>query len=766
MSTLPSLSLKTLALVGNYLPRRCGIATFTTDLADALDAETGNQARVFALAMDDIPEGYPYPERVHFQLRASNQADYRLAADYITSSQANVVVLQHEFGIFGGPAGAHILRLLRDLRVPVLTTLHTILREPNDEQRQVVNELARMSDRLVVMSRRGVDMLEGIYGVPPERIAYIPHGIHDVPFVDPNYYKDQFQAEGRRVILTFGLLSPNKGIENMIEAMPAVVREFPDIIYLMLGATHPHLKKQHGEAYRTSLQRRVSDLGIQENVRFINRFVETDELCEYIGAADLYVTPYLNEEQITSGTLAYATGAGKAVISTPYWHAQELLADERGILVPFRAPDALAEGIVRLFSNDTERHQIRKRAYNYCRVMVWKQVARDYLLLAEQVLDERSHRATPVRRRKRIVRAEELPDVDLRHIYNLVDDTGIFKHTFHTTPDRQFGYTSDDAGRALVVCGLHSQLMRSDELDNLARRCLGYLAHAYNPTTGRFRNAMSYTRQWLDEAGTEDSHARSLWGLGVMAAHSTNDSLRATSVSLFHQGLGELETFRSPRAWAYGLLGIQAYLEHFSGDAAARRLRQEIADRLFAMFQQNAAEGWPWCEPIATYANAALPHALLLAGTWIPNGQMREQALRSLQWLCDTQRGERGQFSFIGNQGWYPRGGPKAMFDQQPIEPALLCIACGEAYRATGDEHWLAESRTALEWFLGHNDLDTPVYSFASGGCCDGLTPQGANLNQSAESTLAWLIALLSFLIQASRQTLQDKSDDETVSGT
>ena len=673
-----------------------------------------------------------------------------------------MVILQHEFGIFGGPAGAHILRLLRELRMPILTTLHTILKEPNEEQRRVMNELWRISDRLIVMSQRGEAMLQEIYGVPPERIAYIPHGIHDVSFVDPTFFKDQFQAEGRRVILTFGLLSPNKGIEHMIEAMPGVVRRFPDMLYIMLGATHPHLKKLYGEAYRTSLQRRIADLSLEDNVRFINRFVEVEELCEYIGAADLYVTPYLNEEQITSGTLAYAAGAGKAVVSTPYWHAQELLDDGRGVLVPFRDPAALAEVIIHLFENDTERHQMRKRAYTYCRDMVWKQVARSHLLLAETVLDERAHKPRPFRRsRKRVARAEELPEVDLRHFRNLADDTGILQHAQYTTPDRTHGYTTDDNARGLIVCGLYSQLYQSDDLDSLALLCLSFLAHAYNPKARRLRHAMSFSRQWLDEIGTEDGHARALWGLGTMAVHTRNHNLRAMCVKLFQQTVFALEEFTSPRAWAYGLLGIQAYLEHFGGDAAARRLRQTVADRLYGLFQQNAGPDWPWCEPTVTYANAALPHALILAGTWIPNGQMRDQGLRSLQWLCDMQRTERGHYSFIGNQGWFPRGGEKAMFDQQPIEAALMCCACAEAYRATDDEHWLAQARRSLEWFLGRNDLETPVYDFSSGGCRDGLTPDGPNTNQGAESTLAWLIGLLNFLIQAGRQTLQVKPDDQ-----
>ncbi len=758
MQPILSLDLKRVAVIGTYLPRRCGIAVFTTDLAEAMAQEIGAQGEIHAVAMDDTAQGYAYPRRVRFQIRASYQPDYHLAAEFIAGSQANLVILQHEYGIFGGPAGAHILRLLRELRVPILTTLHTVLLEPSPEQRRVMDELWRISDRLVVMSHRANQMLQDVYGVPPERIAYIPHGIPDVPFVDPNYFKDQFEAEGRRVILTFGLLSPNKGIEFMIEAMPEVVKHCPDALYIVLGATHPNLKKQYGEAYRTSLQRRVVDLGLEDNVRFRNRFVEIVELCEYIGAADLYVTPYLHEQQVTSGALAYATGAGKAVISTPYWHAQELLDDNRGHLVPFKDSRAFAESIIYLFENDTERHQMRKRAYTYCREMVWKQVARDYLLLGQTVLDERAQRPrSRARHRKRVARVEELPEVDLRHLHTLTDDAGVLQHCQYSTPDRRHGYCVDDNGRGLVVCALYNQLYELNDLDSQASVYLAYLSHAFDEDAGRFRSSMSYSRQWLDSIGSEDSHGRALWGLGMMAAHANNENLRAMSVRLFQQSVGAVDKFVYSRAWAYSLLGIHAYLEHYGGDASVRRLRQLLADNLLDLFHKNAGPDWPWCEPAVTYANAGLAYALILAGTWIPNGQMRDQGLRSLQWLCDIQRADRGHFSFVGNQGWFPRGEEKARFDQQPIEAALHCCACAEAYRATTDERWLAESRRALEWFLGRNDLDIPLYDFSSGGCCDGLTPDGPNPNQGAESTLAWLIALLSFLIQVSRQTLEVK---------
>lgn len=766
MSPTLSPQLQRIAVIGTYLPRQCGIAAFTADLADSVDKELEGSGHVFALAMDDRPEGYRYPTRVRFQVRAHNQSDYNLAADYIAGNQANVAILQHEFGIFGGPYGAHVLRLLRDLRVPVLATMHTVLANPTPEQRRIVDQLARLSDRLVVMSHRAEDMLREIYAVPPERIAFIPHGIPDVPFVDPNYYKDQFKAEGRRVILTFGLLSPNKGIEFMVEAMPAIIQRHPDVLYMIVGATHPHLKKQQGEAYRTSLQRRVTDLGLEDHVRFRNRFVEIDELIEYLGAADLYVTPYLHAEQITSGTLAYAVGAGKAVISTSYWHAEELLSDGRGVLVPFRDSMALADAVIRLFDNEVERHQIRKRAYTFCREMTWREVARSYLNLCHTAIEERTQHPRPLGpRRRRLGRPEELPEPDLRHLQTLTDDVGLLQHSRHTTPDRLHGYTTDDNARALVVCALHSSLYQSDELDALTQRYLSFLLHAFDPATGRFQNHFSYDRQWSEETGSEDCHGRSLWALGTMAACAGNANLRSMSLQLFQQAVGTAEDFVTLRGWAYALMGIHPYLSHYEGDATVRRLRHLLAHRLYAQFH-NATPDWHWGEPMLTYSNATLANALILSGSGMQDPRMRAQGLSSLEWLCHIQQTERGSFSFVGTHGWYPRDKERARFDQQPIEAMQTCLACIEAYRATSDERWLASARLAVEWFLGRNDLNAPLYNFSTGGCFDALGPDGPNANQGGQAQVAWLIALLGFLNQMSRQTLEGRVDDIEIRAT
>src|SRR2546423_13272251 len=354
--------IRMIAFLGDYLPRKCGIATFTSALLTATATEYP-QTECFAVPVNDIEGGYEYPKTVRFEVEEQDLASYQRAADFLNIANADIVCLQHEFGIFGGPAGSHVLALLRELKMPVVTTLHTVLRDPNVEQRRVMQELVARSTRLIVMTERGQRMLQEIYQAPPAKIDLIPHGIPDIPFVDPNYYKDQFGVEGRRVLLTFGLLSPNKGIEHVLNALPRILAEFPDVVYIVLGATHPNELREQGEAYRLSLERLAKKNKIQKNVIFYNRFVELDELKEFIGAADLYVTPYLNEAQVTSGTLAYTFGSGKVVVSTPYWHAAELLAEDRGVLVPFADSAAIAREVLALLRDEPRRQAMRKNAY-------------------------------------------------------------------------------------------------------------------------------------------------------------------------------------------------------------------------------------------------------------------------------------------------------------------------------------------------------------------------------------------------------------------
>ncbi len=733
-----------IAFIGNYLPRQCGIATFTTDLCEAIAAEHLDTTCI-AVPVNDIEEGYAYPTRVRFELTEKDIQSYRRAADFLNINSVDLVSLQFEYGIFGGRAGSHILALLRELRVPIVTTLHTILREPDLHQRRVLEEVAALSDRLVVMSKRGAEFLDEVYHVVPEKIDLIPHGIPDMPFVDPSFHKDLFGVEGKIVLLSFGLLSANKGIENVISALPAILAKHPNVVYFIVGATHPHVLRHEGETYRLSLQWLAQEKGVEGQVIFYNRFVSLQELVEFIGATDIYITPYLNPAQIVSGTLAYTVGAGKAVISTPYWHAQEMLDEERGVLVPFRDPAALAEQVNHLLDNEATRHAMRKRAYLYGRDMIWPQVAQRYMESFQRARAERRHFTPPGFVVKPLdKRPAELPPLKLDHLRRMTDDTGMFQHAIFTVPNYHEGYTIDDNARALTVSTLLEEL-GNEETADLTSRYFAFVWYAFNSNTGRFRNFMNYQRSWLEKNGSDDSHGRALWALGTVLGRSNTPALQSMAGWVFEKALPAILDTTSPRAWAFALMGINEYLQRFAGDRRVSQAREELAGRLLALYQDRRADEWRWYEDSLSYCNAALPQALLMCGQSIPNKAMTEVGIESLSWLSELQNSDKdgGHFVPLGSNGFYRRGGVRARFDQQPVEAQGMVSACLEAFRITGDKRWRREARRAFDWFLGRNDLNLPIYDPTTGGCRDGLHPDRANENQGAESSLAFLQSLL-----------------------
>lgn len=751
-------AVSTLALLGSYAPRQCGIATFTKDLRDALADELSPGA-TRVLAMDDAGGDYDYPPEVHFQIPQHKQSAYRPAAEMLNINEIDVCLIQHEYGIYGGNDGSHLLDFARDLRMPVISTLHTVLPEPSQGQRAVLREIIRVSDRVVVMSRSAEKILEDVYGAKSNRIVHIPHGIPDVPFVDPNYYKDQFDVEGRRVVLTFGLLGPGKGIEVAIRAMKKVVEQHPDVVYFILGATHPHVLRREGNAYRNSLVRLVEDLGLENNVIFHNRYVSLSELVRYIGVADIYVTPYPNPQQITSGTLAYALGAGKPVVSTPYLYAKEMLADGRGRLFGFGDIDGLAAQINDLLSNETERHAIRKRAYIHGRPMIWKNVARSYIDLAHQLIEEREQFPKLVRfQRAKAIDIEATPELNLAHLHRMTDGVGIFQHAIYATPDRNHGYCTDDNSRALIAALATYDLTKDESVLPLADRYISFLHFAFDEKRKRFRNFMSYDRRWLEDVGSEDVQGRAIWSLGYAIRRSTSAALTALAVRLLQPAVEVMEQFTSPRAWAFALIGINEYLQSFSGDTQVRRVRNELATRLFKRFADNSDAAWPWCEDVLTYDNAKLPHALIVAGDAMENPAMFEQGCTSLQWLVEQQV-IGGRVSLIGNRGWLDRAGNRARFDQQPIEAMATLEACAAAWRITNDDAWYERARKFLDWFIGNNDTGSTLCDYQTGGCRDGLNSAGPNQNQGAESTLAWLISLLTMMDLNRLRTLEDSAE-------
>jgi glycosyltransferase involved in cell wall biosynthesis len=739
----PTNKVRKIAFVGDHLPRKCGIATFTSDLLAAV-AAAHPQSQCFCVSVNDIKGGYDYPEVVRFEIDEQDLSSYLRAADFLNISNVDIVCLQHEFGIFGGPAGGHILAFLRELRMPVVTTLHTILREPRADQRRVMQELISLSTRLVVMVERGRQMLQDIYHAPPAKIDLIAHGIPDVGFVDPTYFKDQFGVEGKVVLLTFGLLAPNKGIEYMLNALPRILTEFPDVVYIVLGATHPNELREHGEAYRVSLEILAKKNKVEKNVIFYNDFVDLENLKAFIGAADLYITPYLNEAQITSGTLAYTFGAGKAVISTPYWHAAELLAEDRGVLVPFGDAPAIAREVVGLLRDDTRRHAMRKNAYRIGREMVWSNVAQLYMRSFES-----SRLEGAALSRKFLVtktldqRPRELPELKLNHLSRMTDSTGVFQHAIFGVPNFSEGYCTDDNARAFILAVLLGELEEEPELARtLATTCAAFLHHAFDSETKRFHNFMGFDRRWLDDRGSEDCQGRALWALGVAVGRSPFRTFQMIAGQLFASALPVLTDFTSPRAWAFGLLGIHEYLRRLSGDSLVNQTRETLTCRLMKLFEQSAEPDWCWFENELSYDNAKLAHALILSGHATGQPAVFERGLEALRWLNELQISENGHFRPIGSNGFYRRGSTRANFDQQPIEAQAMVSACLEAYRATSDVWWYEQAERAFDWFIGWNDLGLELYSPESGGCGDGLHVDRVNGNQGAESTLAFLLSL------------------------
>ena len=742
-----------IAVIGNYLPRQCGIATFTTDLCSAIAAECGT-ARLLALPVNDVEEGYDYPERVRWSLDQNTISSYEEAARFLNFNNIDMVCLQHEYGIFGGPAGSHILHLLRGLKMPVVTTLHTVLREPNPDQLIVMKEIAELSDRLIVMSQLSSQFLQEIFKVPGSKIDMVPHGVPDLPFLDPNFYKDRFGVEGKAVLVTFGLLSPNKGIENVIEALPQILLKHKNVVYIVAGATHPHILRREGDKYRAHLQALAKEVGVESNVIFHNRFVSPEEMVEFIGAADIYITPYRHEAQVVSGTLAYALGAGKAIISTPYWHAIELLDDHRGALVPFQNPGAIAQKTIELLDTPAIRHTMRKRGYLFARQMIWKSVAQGYMESFARVRGDRMMfprvQFSACATEKTLNR---LPALKLNHLKRMTDDTGMLQHSIFTVPNYREGYTTDDNARALVFTVSRAQRMRRNEhvgaaapksSIDLSSRYLSFLEYAFDSATGRFRNFLTFDRRWNETQGSEDSHGRALWALGTVLGRSLDEGLRGAAGRLLESSLPVATEFRSPRAWAYTMIGIQEYLNSYPGDRDAQTIRSVLSRRLLEMYESIRTSDWHWFEDVLAYGNARLPQAMMLVGSACSDGHLVSVGLEALDWLLTQQQCEStGHFIPIGSQGFYRQGGEKARFDQQPIEAAGAVSACLQAYRITGDSHWRSQAWSAFNWFLGDNDLQLSLYDPVTGGCRDGLHPDRANENQGAESTLSFLMALL-----------------------
>lgn len=725
--------LRHLALIGNFLPRKCGIATYTTDTYNALKARFPDLI-VDVYAMDDHPGRYDYPPEVTRAIPQNERSAYLDAAREIEASGAQALWVQHEYGIYGGPAGELLIAMLDRLSIPVIATLHTVLEKPSADERRVMEALLRRASKVIVMAEKGRDILTRVHGVDARKIETVPHGVPDRMLADPASFKPAFGWEGREVILTFGLLAPNKGIESMIEAMPAIVAKHPKALYVVLGATHPNLVAHEGEAYRDRLTALAAEKGVVSNIRFIDAFVEQDELIDYLQAADIYATPYTNPAQITSGTLSYAVGVGKAVVSTPYVHATEILADGHGVLVGFEDSAGFAREIDRLLSDGNARAELSARAYARGRTMLWPRLAEQVVTDIESLVEKKPRRiAKP---------AAELPVLipDIAAVERMSDATGMLQHSIYSIPDRRHGYCIDDNARALI---LMSQLPDVDAAlrDKWTTIYSSFVQHAWNPDARRFRNFMNFDRTWCEDIGSEDSNGRAIWALGVTARDAKALKHRDWASAMFDLTASIALELGSPRAHAFAMLGAAAMLEAHPGHALSRQILTRFGEELIALLDAARRPEWQWFEIVLAYDNARLPEALLRAGKVLGRSEFTSVGLETLEWIVSRQTSPEGRFRAVGTESFGRAYQEPLQFDQQPLEAQATIDACVAALEATGEPRWSEEAMRAYRWYLGSNDLDLPLATVQDGGCFDGLMPTGLNRNQGAESILALQLA-------------------------
>jgi glycosyltransferase involved in cell wall biosynthesis len=732
-----------IAYISSYPPRECGIATFNHNLLRAIGFnKNAVSEESFVVAMNDADsiDEYEYPKEVKYVIRQENQKDYIRAADYINTSLADACILEHEYGIYGGESGVYILPLIARLQKPLITIFHTILKDPNHMQLTVLREIAKYSSRIVVMSHRAVGFLTSIYGIPYHKIQLIEHGVPDLEPKENNPVKNSIAFKGKKVLFTFGLISRNKGLETVIEALPAIVEKNPDVMYVILGTTHPGVIRNSGEEYRDSLKRLAKTLNVEENLTFINKFVSEEELHDYLTACDMYITPYLNEAQITSGTLSYAVGAGAAVVSTPYWHAQELLSDQRGKLFDFKKSADLAEIVNELFADENKLKELKANAFEYGLHLRWPSTGDVFVDVLNEAIDKYlSEKETGG---KPIIDPDIMPAFNLAHIQRLTDDTGIVQHAKYGIPNLKEGYCVDDNARALILTILAYQQNKSKVALDLLPIYLSYIQYM-QCDNGNFRNFLSFRREYLDEVGTEDSFGRTIWSLGYLINNAPNNSYREFAKELFLRSVPHFKDLKHLRGLGNTIIGLTYFIKAHPNDEHIKDQLDKLAEPLKAAYRKNKQGHWHWFEEKMTYDNAILPLALMSYYEISKDQEAYDIAFESMEYL--TQKTLiSGYLNPVGNDGWLFRdGGDMAIYDQQAIETMAMVLMYFKAYEITHDKTYIKQMYVSYQWFLGENVLRIPLFDHETKGCADGLQTYGINRNQGAESTLAYWISHL-----------------------
>ena len=737
-----------IAYISTYPPRECGIATFNQNLMNAITANFPERGGLlqggFVVALNDSEnvQEYEYPDEVKYVIRQNHQKDYIRAANYINTSIADVCIMEHEFGIYGGEAGIYILPLINRLEKPLISILHTILKDPSYVQRIIIREIAEQSAKIIVMSQRAVEFLTTVYEIPVEKIQIIEHGVPDVDTAEDNPVKNIMPFKNHRVLLTFGLISRNKGLETVVRALPKVVENHPDVMYVVLGNTHPGVIKNSGEEYRDHLKTLAAQLNVSKHLTFINKFVPEDELVNYLSAAEIYVTPYLNEAQITSGTLSYAVGAGAAVVSTPYWHATELLAENRGRLFEFKNADVLAEILNELLDQERVLAELKENAYNYGLHLRWPVIGAEFIKAAEEAVATQYFSENLLK--DSIVDPEIMPKFNLTHILRLTDDTGIVQHAKYGIPNLKEGYCLDDNARALIMALMAYQRNKSKDAFELLPIYLSFI-HYMQTEDGNFRNFLSFNRQYLDEVGSEDSFGRTIWALGYLIGCAASNSYREFATELFHRSFSHFKALKHLRGMANTIIGICHYLKVVPGDEGMVQELIRLTRPIIDAYDKTQSPEWQWFEEKMTYDNAILPLALLHSCEITGNEKAKKVALKTMAFL-DELTLSNGYLSPVGNDGWYYKGGKFPSFDQQAIETMAMVLMHFQAYQILREPQYIEKMFLSYKWFLGENTLRAPLYDHETKGCCDGLLPTGINRNQGAESTLAYLISHLTVL--------------------
>ncbi|MBS2100851.1 glycosyltransferase family 4 protein [Carboxylicivirga linearis] len=748
-----------IAFIGTYPPRECGIGTFTNDLFNSMVNNPDNENdsnEGFVIALSDFPNEYEYPDEVKGIISQNRQEDYLQAVKLINLSGADLCILEHEFGIFGGQSGVYILPLLYRLEVPLIVTLHTILKTPSYNEKAVLQEICKMASKIVVMSHKAIEFLVEIYQVPADKIEFIDHGVPNLQF-DSQISRKELKIDAKKVLMTFGFVGRNKGIETVIKALPKIIEKHPNVIYMVLGKTHPNVVRHSGEEYRIFLMRLVKNLKLENNVVFLNEFLDVKDLFKYLSATDIYITPYLNEAQITSGTLSYAVGVGSAVVSTPYWHAEELLADGRGQLFNFNDAEELSSIIIELFDHPEQLNLLKAKARAYGQKITWPKIGEKYLKVAHQTLTKKVEKTAT---KDTILDLLILPPFSMAHINRLTDDTGIIQHAKFGIPNLKEGYCLDDNARALLmVLMAHKQIKDSRALE-LSPVYLSYIHYMQNKD-GTFKNFLSFSRHYLDEIGSEDSFGRTIWALGYLLGNAPNDAYYQTGREVFFNAAPNFENLKSIRSIANTMIGVCYYLKsNPSDDSMTERLRN-MAHKLIKLYDENETTDWHWFESLLAYDNGILPLALLHSAEILNEDKVLEVAINSMQFLTAHTLNEN-YLSVIGNEKWYKKDGERSVFAQQPIDAMAMVLMYHQAFIVTKDKEYLSKLYISFLWFLGENDLRMSLYDFETNGCCDGFESYGVNRNQGAESSLAYLISHLTVL-QAYEEfhTIDIKSNEE-----